>query len=61
MLKKIKAVNEQFCEDLLHRNSIRYTKIGSAFIFETFWGDEYLIKGIEQPVTQFDIDLLNAS
>lgn len=61
MLKKKRVNDEQFCEDLLQRNFIRHMKVGSAFVYESFWGDEYLIKGETQFVTQFDKDQLNAS
>lgn len=61
MLKKKRVNDEQFCGDLLERNFIRHMKVGTAFVYESFWGDEYLIKGEPQPVTQFDIDQLHSS
>lgn len=61
MLKKKRVINPEFCVEFLEDNRIPFEQIGSAIVFESFWGDEYLIRGQREGVTKFDTEQLHAS
>lgn len=61
MLKKKRINDQEFCQDLFLMNGIAHVFLGSAVVFESFPGDDYLIRGNSEVVTQFDRAKLDAS
>lgn len=61
MLKKKRISDEEFCRELFSLNNIAHVFLGSAVVYESFLGDDFLIRGEQEAVTQYDREQLNAS
>lgn len=61
MLKKKRINEHEFCRELFSMNKIPHVFLGSAVVFKSFPGDDYLIQGEPEIITRYDRDQLNAS